>query len=67
MVTKHLLTILKSAGAHYFARKKNLKLKYPFNKRLTKQELRSVKLFWGGSFLTIKRATFVMNSISTLV
>ena len=50
MVTKHLLAFLKSTGALYFARKKNLKLKYPFNKRLTKQELKSVKLFWGGEF-----------------
>ena len=55
MVTKHLLTILKSAGAHYFARKKNLKLKYPFNKRLTKQELRSVKLFWGGGVFLLQK------------
>ena len=67
MVTKHLLAFLKSTGALYFARKKNLKLKYPFNKRLTKQELKSVKLFWGGSFHATKRVIFVMSSINTLV
>lgn len=56
MVTKHLLAFLKSTGALYFARKKNLKLKYPFNKRLTKQELKSVKLFWGGEFSCYKKS-----------
>ena len=55
MITKYLINFIKFVVNNYSSNKKNKKLKYPFNKKLTKQELETLKLYWGEKILSNSR------------